>query len=392
MSFYGNVKRINSSPFVFDRIYPNREAMDSACEDGKDDGVYIGRYVLVKYTAVESSPEIDIGITSTTIKNISYINKYSTTTINGVTEKVISEQYEANAQTDINKYGDTFDSTVWQKVYTNINNLTNSNETNESPRVQYILIAELNAAVPRFNLNLINPKHQNQDGTEEWNISSINQELTTEDVYAFNIPNTLKLNVGQISDDFYAKSLIEDPSTRQVITENDVTLTREQMLDSTHNYLAWKNYLNNQEVNQNIDSDIDEKRLDTKFYAFGQLISDIYDIMYGVPSSGTGLRPFYTGTTDIEAILSNYDKGLIGILTSIAGEAHGDASKDLAERTFQPGLTYYFASKWADAQVSPNNFIENIPEVISARADGFEKGHYYIDFSKTSDYVTRYGS
>ena len=47
MSFYGNIKRVQSSPYVFDKYYPSRRAMENAAAY---DNVYVGRYVLVKYT------------------------------------------------------------------------------------------------------------------------------------------------------------------------------------------------------------------------------------------------------------------------------------------------------------------------------------------------------
>lgn len=52
MSFYGNKNALGNSansatPFYFDKIYPNRKTMD---EQVNDDGVYLGRYVLVKYS------------------------------------------------------------------------------------------------------------------------------------------------------------------------------------------------------------------------------------------------------------------------------------------------------------------------------------------------------
>ena len=47
MSFYGKQKRVNSSPFIFDKIYPNRVEMEA---QKTTDNIYIGRYVLVKYT------------------------------------------------------------------------------------------------------------------------------------------------------------------------------------------------------------------------------------------------------------------------------------------------------------------------------------------------------
>jgi hypothetical protein len=46
LSIYGNVKRIGSSTFQFDRVYNNRVEMDSNIST---DGVYTGRYVLIEY-------------------------------------------------------------------------------------------------------------------------------------------------------------------------------------------------------------------------------------------------------------------------------------------------------------------------------------------------------
>ena len=46
MSFYGNIKNTARTQFYFDRIYPNRKAMDS---NAAEDGIFAGRYVLVEY-------------------------------------------------------------------------------------------------------------------------------------------------------------------------------------------------------------------------------------------------------------------------------------------------------------------------------------------------------
>lgn len=46
MGFYGNVSNITRSTFQFDQIYPNRLTMDAQTNE---DGIYIGRYVLVEY-------------------------------------------------------------------------------------------------------------------------------------------------------------------------------------------------------------------------------------------------------------------------------------------------------------------------------------------------------
>ena len=46
MGFYGNITNTSKTTFQFDRIYPNRLAMDAGVND---DGIFIGRYVLVEY-------------------------------------------------------------------------------------------------------------------------------------------------------------------------------------------------------------------------------------------------------------------------------------------------------------------------------------------------------
>ena len=59
MGFYGKVTNTSKTQFTFDKIYSNRKEMDDAIGDivsntgefigHKDDGVAIGRYVLVDY-------------------------------------------------------------------------------------------------------------------------------------------------------------------------------------------------------------------------------------------------------------------------------------------------------------------------------------------------------
>lgn len=48
MSFYGNIGDTSQISFQFDKIFSNRKEMDLACANGTD-GVYQGRFVLVKY-------------------------------------------------------------------------------------------------------------------------------------------------------------------------------------------------------------------------------------------------------------------------------------------------------------------------------------------------------
>ena len=121
MSLYGNVKKIASSTFQFDKVYPNRATMEEQC---RADGVYAGRYVLVEY-----------GI------------RYQKTGTDNNGDPILTEreEYTSNYQIDLNAFGTPYDSTVWQKIY--------GGESGE----KYIMVAELNALAPKLNLKHIDP-------------------------------------------------------------------------------------------------------------------------------------------------------------------------------------------------------------------------------------------
>lgn len=53
MGFYGNITNTSNTTFSFDRIYPNRLAMDA---NANNDGIFIGRYVLVEYQEKAAYP------------------------------------------------------------------------------------------------------------------------------------------------------------------------------------------------------------------------------------------------------------------------------------------------------------------------------------------------
>lgn len=356
MSFYGDIKRVQSSPYVFDKIYPNRSAME---EKATSDGVYIGRYVLVKYTCkYENDTLVDF-------------NKYENDpdSPNG---KKISQDYRDNADEDIRVYKDTFDGTVWQKIYTNIT--TNNGETIKE---KYILISELNAAVPRLELAEPHPMPKYIDDTgEHWRNISIDELASSEDAYKISIPEILQLEVGSsINDNIIDEDLL-DPRTRSS------KANQEDLLSPERNYMKWKSfYLDNEDVTYNgTIQDIQGKRLESRLDGIGKAISDIYDALFGIPSGsgGTGDRPFFTD--NIGGVLGQKDKGLVGVLSAITMDIKGAGSKDYTDyRTYQPGTYYYFVSKWGDATEDPDNFIENIPRVIGSSIEyNDSKAHYKI--------------
>ncbi len=363
MSFYGNIKRVNSSPFVFDKYYPNRATMEA---EMNSDGVYIGRYVLVKYTCK---------YTSETDHTLQYFNKYNITTdaVN------FTSEYQDNIDADKN-YKDTFDSTVWQKIYS-------------QGQEKYIMVAELRAEVPKISLDIEHPQYLDATGEGVWNQPEISAQ--SDDVFLLAMPGVLELDVGNLNSDFYAADLT-DPAKRYQMKDNGKStkdenstgniISHDDMFSSDYNKVNWSNYYkqgNQQIESRNVNDPIDGKKLDIKLYSFGQAISDVYDVLYGAPSGGTGARPFYTQEA-LAKVANKYDKGLVGILSSIATEAKGNPAEDLYGRTYQPGQYYYFCSKWISAEEDSSNFIENIPEVIGAKNNGSElKSHYFIDFDAT---------
>ena len=49
MGFYGKITNTSKTQFTFDKIYSNRVEMDTAISGDNNDGVAVGRYVLVDY-------------------------------------------------------------------------------------------------------------------------------------------------------------------------------------------------------------------------------------------------------------------------------------------------------------------------------------------------------
>ena len=46
-SFFGNIQNAERTQLRFDKIYPNRKAMEDGLKNG--DGVFVGRFVLIEY-------------------------------------------------------------------------------------------------------------------------------------------------------------------------------------------------------------------------------------------------------------------------------------------------------------------------------------------------------
>lgn len=181
MGFYGNITSASKTQFSFDRIYPNRQKME---ENMVEDGIYMGRFVLIDYDQdvtkdqyrlfyyenekfymfAEAAAKIEVRYPGDVAMNkiirvTSDINKDNTVKddakytfwkctggdAEGIAQfkKVADAEtnYTTNYQIDIAEYGEGrgWDSTVWQKVYT-------------QGVAKYVMIAELNAVIPTFDI------------------------------------------------------------------------------------------------------------------------------------------------------------------------------------------------------------------------------------------------
>ena len=142
MGFYGNMNNVNKFSFQFDKVYNNRAEMEAAISvdennKQKDDGVYVGRYVLIDYDP------------------------------SGVSENT----YNTNFGRDKGAYKDEYpdllnptgsrgwDSTVWQKTY-----------KNGAPA--YVMVAELNSVTPSFDIVVDAPTETPNE--PHWDDSSSN--------------------------------------------------------------------------------------------------------------------------------------------------------------------------------------------------------------------------
>lgn len=201
MGFYGNITNVNKTQFAFDRTYPNRKTMEARLAT---DEIYLGRYVLIEYdtdgahtldtylkcyvkegslgeefytsptfeaktrvrwsaTNAEGKPSVE-GTVMT--DELIYVEKDLTpedknTALSQVFYKCINgknsrdgdiaqfklvsaseSNYTKNYNIDTSTYGEGrgYDSTVWQKVYS-------------QGTEKYVMIAELNSVVPTFDLS-----------------------------------------------------------------------------------------------------------------------------------------------------------------------------------------------------------------------------------------------
>ena len=186
-SFYGNgaTGSINNTSLSFDMVYHSRAAME---EGAQTDNIFLGRYILVDYeqppvvlyfsesgNSVKAYRDKELTLVvpiKDCATNVLYINGLGSSphlfyAISGggfvpASDDAVSS-YQANHAFD-NKYGRSYDSTVWMKTYdSNVVYDSNRHEyraplDGEVPGAyRYVMIAELNSVTPEFHLMIEKP-------------------------------------------------------------------------------------------------------------------------------------------------------------------------------------------------------------------------------------------
>lgn len=171
MGFYGNITDTSKTTFSFDLIYPFRKDMDNKANE---DGVFLGRYVLVDYDEPPIKAYAKKNNDGTIEGFYNTANFASGSKLVGKTDYIYEDLHEKDStnfskfykyfqgaftplqagestyhkyfETDVNEYGRGFDSTVWVKRY--------DTKTN---KYKYAMIAELNAVVPTLHMIVSEP-------------------------------------------------------------------------------------------------------------------------------------------------------------------------------------------------------------------------------------------
>lgn len=220
--FYGNINNINKSTFQFDKIYPSREAMEEGCST---DGVFVGRYVLVKYDTSN-----------------------------------LSDNLPDSVSTHPNYREQGYDGTVWQKVYGNASDST-----------EYILIADLNSTPPTISVETVAP------GTE---LSSINTGQSNAMHYTIMIPASWRFDLGTV--DYNEEKFNEEIhyNSTNTVEEDSIVLNA---VSNTTNFPK-QDGANRLPSDENWEPtyENDTYELSINLPSIGNIISKIWDIIYGI--------------------------------------------------------------------------------------------------------------
>ena len=369
---------------------------------------------------------------------------------NNIVGDQINPLYKRNKDLDLITFGNTYDSTVWQKIYAG------------TQGEKYIMIAELNALAPQIELANIAPlKYHTSEGVEhpekpdvyiiKYVLSDnyiLIPQLTEQEfnnaknkvpinIYIKNNDEYVQINNASVFDnniEYYQKEVIKKPVQVSDICEDyiqpyfDITKSNELSytlnlptplelkVDEGFNYneegfdLAYSLPLDAQDkenficwapdglnVTENTngdiipdgDSSVSSKTLHFNIPSFGNVMKDLYDLLYGQPvkNDPTNIRayfkeahdnydggtyqhdtyidkdrPWLSAVPNIGELLANNTEGLAGIL------AHLFTKRDPLSGT----VKYYLQTSWTEFfdPESSKSFIEDKPNII---------GYHYLD-------------
>lgn len=235
MPFYGNITN-RRNQFTYDKIYPSKTALLQAISDttinigdniitilpSKDDGVFVGRYILIDYDYGKDSFALD---------------------------KQTTEQQNSIIQDESLKLQiRNWDSTVWQKTF--INN-----------ELRYVLIAELNSEPPVFEIERYSPGY-----LENGEKIPVDIVQTDKNKYSIKIQDNYSLQVNAENPIINSKAL--DEKTPNTFEEG----LPDSKFILQHSSSGAK-YQDGTNLNDTINIDIDLRQV-------GNAVSRLYDLLY----------------------------------------------------------------------------------------------------------------
>lgn len=239
--FYGNINNINKSTFQFDKIYTSRDAMEKGCSG---DGVFIGRYVLVKYDTPYWSDSND--------------NPHPDSQSNHSNYRVQG-----------------YDGTVWQKVYSTPN------------VVEYILVAELNSTAPIIKFVSgppILPTNENNWGLIKAESDAMYYKILAPSAWQFESGN---LNFNKNGFNPTTKTKSEDADSIELV-----------LVSSSKQYPT---------IDGGKATAEDTYKLNINLPSIGNVVSDIWDIIYGAPQEGNNRNTNIFGE-NVNSLAGAYNK------------------------------------------------------------------------------------
>ena len=353
MGFYGNISGSTKSAFTFDKVYANRTLMDLALENGND-SVFLGRYVLIEYDDAPVSiwivtrdgitrayTDYELTQTLTPMANVVYRDENSAQTAHSTVDfyrydivsrqlvKIVDAQgpYQINYNTDVQKYGRGYDGTVWRKVY-----------DPELNKYRYVLLAELNAAVPTFHLMVMAPNEANDaPSIDETDSTNLNYYIkypgyivnrfkpdSTGDVtvaqptesWEYNSDGTEKqhnYNIGEQTVRIKFNKAGFAPQTHQTDLENDNVMGS--------NRIYWEAASTGRHYNVSLANPQGHTAMDVHEWAIelpvlGNIVHKMYDLIYGY--TGTSRRISNWWKTSLTQSDRMYDmKTMVGCMNRV---------------------------------------------------------------------------